>query len=122
MKYAILINHNKEARDAWQSFSAAQRSEGYAAHQSLHDDLENSGEMVAAEALADPSNAKRVLVSAGSVSTTDGPFDQSEHLAGIYLIDVENVERAVEYAARIPEAAFGLVEVRPVLGASGADM
>jgi hypothetical protein len=123
VKYMILISHNELARDAWQNLSAAQRSEGFAAHQALHDDLDDSGEMVVAEALADPSHAKRVLVNAGKVTTTDGPFtEQSEHVAGFYLVDVETIERAVEHAARIPEAAFGLVEVRPVLDAAGADM
>lgn len=123
MKYMILISHNKEARDAWESFSDAERAKGYQAHAELHDALTESGEMVVAEALADPSQAKRVLVTAGKATTTDGPFpEMKEHLAGFYMVECENIDKAVEYAARIPEAAFGLVEVRPVLNNTGQDM
>lgn len=123
MKYMILISHNKQARDAWESFSEAERAKGFQAHAALHDSLTDSGEMVVAEALADPSQAKRILVNAGQTTTTDGPFpEMKEHLAGFYLVDCENIDRAVEHAARIPEAAFGLVEVRPVLNNAGPDM
>jgi hypothetical protein len=55
----------------------------------------------------------------GRTITTDGPFAElKEHLAGFYLLDCESIERAVEIAARIPEAALGLVEVRPVMDIS----
>jgi hypothetical protein len=45
-----------------------------------------------------------------------------EHLAGFYLVECESIDRAVEHAARIPEAALGMVEVRPVLTPNGPDM
>ena len=49
---------------------------------------------------------------------TDGPFAEvKEHLAGFFLVDCESFERAIEIAARVPEAELGLVEVRPVLRA-----
>lgn len=44
-----------------------------------------------------------------------------EHLAGIFLIECDSIERAIEIAARVPEAALGLVEVQPVLKLSGMD-
>jgi len=48
--------------------------------------------------------------------TTDGPFAEvKEYLAGIYVVDCDSIERAVEIAGRVPEAEHGLVEVRPVL-------
>jgi hypothetical protein len=48
--------------------------------------------------------------------TSDGPFAEAkEFLAGFYLVECGSVERAVEIAARIPDAEFGTVEVRPVL-------
>ncbi|MER7008910.1 YciI family protein [Dactylosporangium sp. NPDC000555] len=119
----ILISHNKQARDAWESFTDAERAKGYQVHADLHNDLVESGEMVVAEALADPAQAKRILVSDGRATTTDGPFPEvKEHLAGFYMVDVDSVETAIEYAARIPEARYGLVEVRPVLGNSGTDL
>ncbi|MBI1757956.1 MAG: YciI family protein [Actinobacteria bacterium] len=123
MKYMILINHNQEAREAWAGMSEAERAIGYGAHAALHDDLAESGEMVVAEALADPSQARRVLVGEGRTTIGNGPFAEvKEYLAGFYLVECESVDRAVEHAARIPEAAFGLVEVRPVLVDTGPDM
>jgi hypothetical protein len=54
-------------------------------------------------------------VDEGRTMTTDGPFAEGkEHLAGFFLLECESIDRAVEHAARLPEAAFGLVEVRPV--------
>jgi hypothetical protein len=123
MKYLILIHHNQQATELWASMSAEERAEGILAHTELHRDLVDSGEMVASEALADPSQARRVLVSAGQTTVTDGPFAElKEHLAGFYLVDCESIDRAIEHATRIPEAAFGLVEVRPVMSPNGMEM
>jgi hypothetical protein len=123
MKYLILIHHNRQATESWASMSAEERAAAVLAHTELHRDLVDSGEMVASEALADPSQARRVLVSAGQATVTDGPFAElKEHLAGFYLVDCEGVDRAIEHATRIPEAAFGLVEVRPVMSPNGLEM
>ena len=119
MKYLILIYSNAESRKIWEGFSDAQRAEGYRYYAGLNEDLTASGEMIVSEALADPSLAKRVSVREGQTMTTDGPFAEvKEHLAGFYLLECESMERAVEHAARIPEAEMGLVEVRPVLDLS----
>jgi hypothetical protein len=49
------------------------------------------------------------------VVTSDGPYAESkELLAGFFLLDCESLDRAVEIAARLPEAELGLIEVRPV--------
>ncbi len=123
MKYMILISHNPASQQVWESFTAAQRAEGWKYYASLTEDLNASGEMIISEALADPSLARRVRVAEGQMMTTDGPFAEAkEHLAGFFLVDCESMDRAVEIAGRVPEAAFGLVEVRPVLQLGGADM
>ena len=117
MKYLIQIYSNPASRAMWESFSAEQQAEGYAFYRGISDELRSSGELLATEALADISLAKRVTVSdsAGAVAS-DGPFAETkELLAGFYLVDVEGEQRAVEIAARFPEAEFGLIEVRPVL-------
>jgi len=120
VKYLILIYSNPESRKIWDGFSDAQRAEGYRYYAALNEDLSASGEMIVSEALADPSLAKRVSVREGRTMTTDGPFAEvKEHLAGFFLLECENIERAVEHAARVPEAELGLVEVRPVLDLSG---
>ncbi|HEX8645737.1 MAG TPA: YciI family protein [Thermoleophilaceae bacterium] len=122
MKYLILIHHNEQSREAWEAYSEAQRAEGIRAHVELVEDLTESGEMVMSEALADPTHAKRVLVRDGETTTTDGPFTElKEHLAGFYLVECETVDRAIEHAARIPEAAYGNVEVRPILSRNGTE-
>jgi hypothetical protein len=123
MKYLILIHHNQQASERWASMSPEQRAEGIRAHSELRRDLVESGEMVVSEALADPSQAKRVLVERGHTTVSDGPFAElKEHLAGFYLVDCESADRAVELAARVPEAAFGTVEVRPVMSQNGLEM
>jgi hypothetical protein len=116
VKYVVLIYSNAGSRELWQQFSETERGEGLAYYARLTAELEASGELLANEALADLASTKRVRVDeAGRALTTDGPFAEAkEHLAGFYLLDVASEERAVEIAAKVPEAALGLVEVRPV--------
>lgn len=112
MKYVILVYGNATTRQMWESMTEEQRMEGWRGHVAVREGLAASGELVISEALADPSLTKRV----STTMTTDGPFAEvKEHLAGFYLVECENIDRAVEHAGRLPEAAFGLVEVRPVL-------
>ena len=82
----------------------------------MHDELSNHGELVAAEGLADPTQAKTVRFANGAVVVTDGPFAESkESLAGYYIVDVENEARAVEIASKIVAFVEGPVEVRQVM-------
>lgn len=123
MKYLILIYSNPMSREIWEGLSDDQRAVGFKSYAALNDDLRASGEMIVTEALADPSLAKRVTVREGRAMTTDGPYAEAkELLAGFYLIECESMERAIEHAARVPEAQLGLVEVRPVLDLSGLEM
>ncbi len=123
MKYLIQIYSNPESRAVWESLSPAEQADGYLFYQSIDDDLASSGELVASEALADISLAKRVTRTDGRPVASDGPFAETkELLAGFYLVDVESEARAVEIAGRFPEAEFGLIEVRPVLELSGGDV
>jgi hypothetical protein len=123
MKYLMMIHHNEQTRAAWASYSDEQRAAGIRAHAALTEELIDSGELVLAEALSDPSQGRRVLARDGNAETTDGPFAEiKEHLAGFYLIECDTPDRAIEIAARIPEARHGTVEVRPVLSRNGVDM
>ena len=80
-------------------------------------------ELIVAEALESPASASRVSVADGRTIAGDGPYvETKEHLAGFYLVDVASRERAIEIAGRIPEAAIGGVEVRPVLTYSALEM
>lgn len=117
MKYVVLIYGNPESRAAWEGMSAEQQAAGLAYYQQLSDDLDASGERIVSERLAFPELTTQVRVGEQGTTTTDGPFAEAkEFLAGFYLLDCASHERAVEIAARIPEAAFAVVEVRPVTG------
>lgn len=123
MKYLILIYGNPQSRAVWQSFSSAQRAEGLAYYAALTEDLAASGELIVSHALADPSLTRRVPALEGQWLATDGPFAEvKEQLAGFFLIECPSMDRALEIAARIPEAAFGLVEVRPIMALSDFEL
>jgi hypothetical protein len=123
MKYLILIYHNAESRQIWESLSEAEQAEGLRAYAALNEELAESGELIATEALADPSLAKSVTVRGGRTISTDGPFAEfKEQLAGFYLVACASIERAIEVAARIPEAEDAGIEVRPILTYSGLEM
>ncbi|HEV7909324.1 MAG TPA: YciI family protein [Pseudonocardiaceae bacterium] len=123
MKYLILIYSNPKSRAVWDGLSDAQRVEFGRGHLALTEELAAAGDLVVSEGLADPSLAKRVSVREGRTMTSDGPFAEvKEHLAGFYLVECESVERAIEHAARVPDAAYGEVEVRPVLDLNGLEL
>jgi hypothetical protein len=123
VKYLVLIYSNPESRQIWEGFSDDQRAEGYRYYAALTEELASSGELIVSEALADPSLTTRVSVRDGQTLTSDGPFAETkELLGGFFLLDCESGERAVEIAARVPEAELGLVEVRPVLELGGTEV
>ena len=123
MKFLILIYSNPTFLKVWEGLSDAQRLELGRGHLALTESLAASGELVVSEGLADPSLAKRVSVRDGRTITSDGPFAEvKEHLAGFYLVECDSIERAIEHAARVPDAAYSEVEVRPVLDLSGLEM
>ena len=73
--------------------------------------------------LASAKHPAIVQVRAGGPLVTDGPFAESkEYLAGYYLIDCESYERALDLAAKIPDARYNAIEVRAVLDMSGQEM
>lgn len=122
MKYLILIHSNPKFVEVWEGLSDTEQMDFGRGHRALSEELADSGELIVSEGLADPSLAKRVSVRDGQTLTSDGPFAEvKEHLAGFYLVECESIERAVELAARVPDAALGQVEVRPVLDLSWLD-
>jgi hypothetical protein len=126
VKYLVMIHSNARFQERWDALTEAERADFGRAHFRLADDLAASGELVAAEGLADPALGRRVTRTEGRTTPSppagDGPFAETkEHLAGFYLIDVAGEERAIEVAGRVPDAVWGLVEVRPVLDMSEWD-
>jgi hypothetical protein len=123
MKYLILIYHNPESRRIWEGLPDAQRAEGLRAYAALNEELAASGELIVSEALADAALAKRVIVRDGRTMSSDGPFAEvKEQLAGFFLVDCDSIDRAIEVAARIPDAEEAGIEVRPIMTYSGMEM
>jgi hypothetical protein len=79
-------------------------------------DLQQAGVMVAGDGLQGPDTAQTVRLREGETLVTDGPFAETkELLGGYYLIDVDDLDAALGWAAKIPSVGFGSVEVRPVM-------
>lgn len=78
--------------------------------------LRDAGVFVAGDALEGIDTATSVRIRDGETVVTDGPFaDTKEALGGYYAIEVPDLNAALEWAARIPSAPYGSVEVRPVM-------
>ncbi|HSL09802.1 MAG TPA: YciI family protein [Actinomycetota bacterium] len=78
--------------------------------------LGQKGWLVAGDALLDTSQATSVRVQGGDRVVTDGPFAETkEQLGGYYLLDVQNVDDAIEAAAQCPGAQYGTIELRPLM-------
>lgn len=115
MKYLILIHSNPASRAAWDRLTDEQRANFGPAHLALNKQLAAEGVLASSEGLQPVDTAKRVTVRDGRVITSDGPFAEvKEHLAGFYVVEVDSVDDAIAIAARVPDAEFGEVEVRPV--------
>ena len=123
MKYMILIQSNERSLAVWETLTEQQRTDFGVGHLKVNEEMAEAGVHVAAEGLGDPSLATWVSVRDGRTITSDGPFAEvKEHLAGFYLIDVADAEEAVRWAAKVPDAAYTQVEVRPVLDMSEWDL
>jgi hypothetical protein len=84
--------------------------------------LQESGAMVAGDALQPVDTATTVRVRDGERLTSDGPFAETkEVLGGYYIIDVADLDAALAWAERIPSIGYGSVEVRPVMVFDQAD-
>jgi hypothetical protein len=83
---------------------------------SLDERMKGTATFLAGEGLQGAETATTLRKRAGKVETIDGPFAETrEHLGGFYLIDAADLDAALRYAAEIPAARYGSVEVRPVM-------
>lgn len=79
-------------------------------------ELQQSGALVAGDALEPAETATTVRVRDGETLISDGPFAETkEALGGYYLIDVADLDAALAWAAKIPNVGYGSIEVRPVV-------
>jgi len=112
MKYALLIYAAPGARenpvagdnnviDSWLDYTVA---------------MKDTGALLGAEQLAQVDTATTLRMSGADRLLTDGPFiETKEHLLGFYLVDVPDLDAALDWAAKMPIMRYGTVEVRPVL-------
>ena len=113
MQYMLLIYGDEQA---WAQVPDEQLDAIHAEFFAYGDALEQAGALVAGSALQPSSAATVVRVEDGETVLTDGPFAETkEQLGGYYLIDVETLDEALEWAAKIPSARYGHIEVRPIV-------
>jgi hypothetical protein len=113
MQYLLLIYGDQES---YNQRSEEERGLIFQAYGTFTQELQQSGAMVGGNALQPVQTATTVRVRDGETLTTDGPFAETkEQLGGYYLIDAESLDDAIEWAAKIPGASHGSVEVRPVM-------
>ena len=112
MKYALLIYPGRSMQE-YERMSEEERQSILGEYDAL---LREAG-VFGAEQLQPPESATTVRVEDGRTLTTDGPFaDTKEILGGLYLLEADDLDRALELAARIPAGRMGgAVEVRPLV-------
>jgi hypothetical protein len=114
MKYMILIYERPADFEARTSEAEKQRYWG--AYMAYGKALREAGVMTGGAGLEPPQAGTTVRLRDGKRHVQDGPYaDTKEQLGGYYTIDVPDLDRALEWAARCPAAPSGAVEVRPVL-------
>ena len=113
MKYALLIYADEKAR------ALVPHDEQHAIHEeydTFANELVQRGVMRGGDELADSPAATTVRVRDGQQLVTDGPFAETkEQLGGYFLIEVDDLDTAIELAGKIPGARHGSVEVRPII-------
>jgi hypothetical protein len=120
MKYMLLIYDNPDTREI---FFGPDGVDLVAEMEVLMQELKETGELIGGEGLADPMHTRSVRVRDGVPVVTDGPLvEAKEYFGGYLMLECESVERAVEIAARWPNAKFTAMEVRPLMDTSGAEM
>ena len=104
----------------WESATPDQISAVMAAYEAFGREVHESGVFVAGEGLELTSSATTVRVRDGERVLSDGPYAETkEQLGGFYLLECGSLDEAIDWAAKIPGAASGSVEVRPVMDYEG---
>ena len=117
MKYMLLIYTDPDGAPAPGSPENEAEHDRWIAYSQ---ELFSSGKGLAGDPLQGIETATTVRVRGGERLTTDGPFAETkEILGGYYVIDVDDLDAALEIAARMPNIAYGTVEVRPIMDFPG---
>ncbi|CAN7223294.1 YciI family protein [Mesorhizobium sp. LjRoot246] len=112
MRYMLLIYANEAAMAAAPTDATYQISAAYGAYTEA---LKKSGAWLGGDRLRPTQAATLVRMADGKTNVLDGPYaDTKEQLAGFYMIEAEDADAAIAWAARCPAASTGTVEVRPI--------
>lgn len=113
MQYMLLLYDDPSAAPEPDSPEAAADFERWMA---VTQEMADAGVMVGGEALLGAETATTVRVREGDTLLSDGPFAETkEHLGGYYILDVPDLDTACAWAAKLPNAPTGSIEVRPVM-------
>lgn len=111
MKYALLVHQSQEYFDQRNNAAALAAGRAYG------EALKAAGIFVGGGGLESPLTATTVSIRDGKRHVHDGPYAETkEFLAGFGIIDVPDLDTALEWAARHPAAAYASIEVRPLMG------
>jgi hypothetical protein len=113
MRYLLLIY---EREGDWAKLPEAEQGKIYQEYMDFTQKIKKSGHHLAGEPLQPTSTATTVRVKNGKTLTTDGPFAETrEQLGGFYMVEAKDLDEAIAFAAQIPAARTGSIEVRPIM-------
>ena len=114
MKYMALIYADASR---WEHFSPEQREAAYGRYRAFGEEATRANVMLGGAELAPTHDATTVRIQDAETLVTDGPYAEvKEALGGYYLLEADDLDAAIEIAARIPAARMGgAIEVRPVV-------
>ena len=113
MQYMLLIYNDPAREPAYGTPEFQTMMQGFF---TLNERLRTDGVLRGGEGLKGVETATSLRITGGKVETMDGPFAETrEHLGGFYLIEVPDLDAALRYAALIPSAEWGTIEVRPLM-------
>lgn len=112
-KYAALFYRDEAAQPA---HDAPETQQLYRDWGAFNQDAQQAGVLaLTTPGLQSSQTATTVRVRDGKTMTTDGPFAVTkEHLAGMCILECKDLDEAIYWASRVPDASTGSVEVRPI--------
>lgn len=113
MKFLLVMHMDPQVLE---SLPEQDRNALFTGQDQFMKEITASGEMAGTIAVADPSHSVTVRQREGAAVTADGPpVETTPFVCGYYVVDCVSKQRAMELAARIPDARYTPVEVRPVV-------
>jgi hypothetical protein len=116
VQYACLIYEPPDSPNA----TPEEQRQIFADYMKFTEEIQKAGTMQGGAPLQPTTTATTVRVRKGQRLTTDGPFAETkEWLSGFYLLECKSLDEALDWAAKIPGAKYGSIEVRPLMDIPG---